>query len=166
MDNLLHNEMKKILLKGPWNLILSDNLLCFRTKYLLGKEGLSVKKRLIGLVVLLSLILVMTTPFGVFAGVGAMAQPMEMEKAIEVELNDDYFNPSTITIPSGKTTTLILKNKGKKEHTFTVEKLGIDAEVQPGKEKTITLNPKNSGTYELICRYHVKEGMVGKVIVK
>jgi plastocyanin len=124
-----------------------------------------VKMRLTGLFVLLSMILVMTTPFGVFAKVGNVTKPMDMEKAIEVELNDDYFNPKVITIPNGKTTTLILKNKGKKEHTFTVEKLGIDAEVQPGKEKTITVNPKTPGTYELICRYHVKEGMVGKVIV-
>jgi plastocyanin len=47
-----------------------------------------------------------------------------------------------------------------------VEKLGIDAEVQPGKEKNITVKPKQPGTYELICRYHFQEGMVGKVIVK
>lgn len=112
------------------------------------------------------MILLMTTSFGVFAEAGTVTQPSEMEKTIEVELNDDYFNPEVITIPTGKTTTLILKNKGKKEHTFTVEKLGVDVEVQPGKENTITINPKDSGTYELICRYHVKEGMVGKVVVK
>jgi plastocyanin len=81
-------------------------------------------------------------------------------------LNDDYFNPNVITILNGKTTPLILKNEGKKEHTFTVEKLGIDAEVQPGKEKTITVKPNKPGTYELICRYHFRKGMVGKVIVK
>ncbi|MEK3992026.1 cupredoxin domain-containing protein [Robertmurraya sp. FSL R5-0851] len=127
---------------------------------------MSVKMRLKGLIVLFSMILLMTTSFGVFAEVGTVTQPSEMEKTIEVELNDDYFNPEVITIPTGKTTTLILKNKGKKEHTFTVEKLGVDVEVQPGKENTITINPKDSGTYELICRYHVKEGMVGKVVVK
>lgn len=125
-----------------------------------------MKMRLRGLFVLFSMILVMTTSFGVFAEVDAVTQPSEMEKTIEVELNDDYFNPEVITIPAGKTTTLILKNKGKKEHTFTVEKLGVDVEIQPGKENTITVNPKESGTYELICRYHVKEGMVGKVVVK
>lgn len=125
-----------------------------------------MKMRLKGLIVLFSMILLMTTSFGVFAEAGTVTQPSEMEKTIEVELNDDYFNPEVITIPTGKTTTLILKNKGKKEHTFTVEKLGVDIEVQPGKENTITINPKESGTYELICRYHVKEGMVGKVVVK
>ena len=129
---------------------------------------MSVKKWLTGLVVLLAMIVVVTTPgsLGVFAESGVVTQPMETVKAIEVELNDDYFNPKVITIPNGRTTTLILKNKGKKEHTFTVEKLGIDAEVQPGKEKTITVKPKKPGTYELICRYHFQEGMVGKVIVK
>ena len=102
----------------------------------------------------------------VFAESGVVTQPIESGKAIEVELNDDYFNPKDITIPNGKTTTLILKNKGSKKHTFTVEKLGIDTEVQPGKEKTITVKPKKTGTYDLICRYHFQEGMVGKVIVK
>jgi plastocyanin len=127
-----------------------------------------VKKWLPGLVVLLAMFVVVTTQgsLGVFAESGVVTQPMETVKAIEVELNDDYFNPKVITISNGRTTTLILKNKGKKEHTFTVEKLGIDAEVQPRKEKTITVNPKQPGTYELICRYHFNEGMVGKVIVK
>ena len=129
---------------------------------------MSVKKWLTGLVVLLAMIVVVTTSgsLGVFAESNVVTQPMETVKMIEVELNDDYFNPKVITIPNGRTTTLILKNQGKKEHTFTVEKLGIDAEIQPGTEKTITMKPEKPGTYELICRYHFQEGMVGKVIVK
>jgi plastocyanin len=124
-------------------------------------------KKVTGLFVVLAMVMVTTIgSLGVFAESGVVNQPMETKKAIEVELNDDYFNPKVITIPNGTATTLILKNKGKKEHTFTVEKLGVDAEVQPGKEKTITVNPKQPGTYELICRYHFQEGMVGKVIVK
>ena len=124
---------------------------------------MSVKNWLMGLVVLFTMVIsVMTSgSLGVLAESDAVRQ-----KAMEVQLNDDFFNPETITIPSGKTTTLILKNEGQKEHTFTVEKLGIDAEVQPGKEKTITVKPQNPCTYELICRYHFNSGMVGKVIVK
>src|SRR3954471_1841932 len=127
-----------------------------------------VRKWLTGLAVLVAMIVVVTTSgsLGVFAESGVVTQPMETVQAIEVELNDDYFNPKVITIPNGRTTTLILKNKGRKEHTFTVKNLGIDAEVQPGKEKTITVEPKQPGTNELICRYHFQEGMVGKVIVK
>lgn len=127
---------------------------------------MSVKKWVTGLVVMLATVVVVTSlgSFGVSAESRVVAQPAV--KSIEVELNDDFFNPEVITIPNGTATTLILKNKGKKEHTFTVEKLGIDAEVQAGKEKTITVQPKQSGTYELICRYHFQKGMVGKVIVE
>ena len=127
-----------------------------------------VKKWLTGMVVFLAMIVVVTNPgsLSVFAESVDVTQPIESVNAIEVELNDDYFNPKDITIPNGKTTTLILKNKGSKKHTFTVEKLGIDTEVQSGKEKTITVKPTETGTYDLICRYHFQEGMVGKVIVK
>ena len=139
-------------------------------KIILGKEGLRlfVKKWLTGMVVLLAMIVVVTNPgsLHVFAESVDVTQPIESVNAIEVELNDDYFNPKDITIPNGKTTTLILKNKGSKKHTFTVEKLGIDTEVHSGKEKTITVKPTETGTYDLICRYHFQEGMVGKVIVK
>ncbi|TWE03411.1 plastocyanin [Peribacillus frigoritolerans] len=127
---------------------------------------MSVKKWVTGLVVMLATVVVVTSlgSFGVSAESRVVAQPAG--KSIEVELNDDFFNPEAITIPNGTATTLILKNKGKKEHTFTVEKLGIDAEVQAGKAKTIIVQPKQPGTYELICRYHFQEGMVGKVIVE
>ena len=86
-------------------------------------------------------------------------------RKIDVELNDDFFKPDKITISAGQTTTLVLKNKGMKRHTFTVEKLEVDAELQPGEVKTISVRPVKAGTYELICRFHFNEGMVGKVIV-
>jgi plastocyanin len=122
-----------------------------------------VKKWLTGLVVLFAMIVGVTTTSSLSV---RAQQPIESGKAIEVGLHDDYFNPKVISIPNGTTTTLILKNKGTKVHTFTVEKLNIDAEIQPGQERTITVKPTSSGTYDLICRYHSQEGMVGKVIVK
>ena len=124
---------------------------------------MSMKNWLTGWVVLFAMVIGVITS----GSLGVLAESdVVRQQAMEVQLNDDYFYPETITIPSGKTITLILKNEGQKEHTFTVEKLGIDAEVQPGKEKTITVKPQNPGTYELICRYHFNSGMVGKVIVK
>lgn len=124
---------------------------------------MSMKNWLTGWVVLFAMVIGVITS----GSLDVLAESdLVRQQAMEVQLNDDYFNPETITIPSGKKTTLILKNEGQKEHTFTVEKLGIDAEVQPGKEKTITVKPQSPGTYELICRYHFNSGMVGKVIVK
>ncbi|XZF77907.1 cupredoxin domain-containing protein [Bacillus sp. AL-1R] len=87
-------------------------------------------------------------------------------QTIVVELNDDYFNPKNITIPKGTKTTLLLKNKGSKPHTFTVKMLNIDVEVQPKTEKTISVLANQANTYDLTCKYHFNVGMVGKVIVK
>jgi plastocyanin len=125
---------------------------------------MSMKKWVTGFV--LFVMVTTLSSIGVLAESSAVSQPMENVKAIEVELNDDYFNPKEITIPNGTTTTLLLKNKGMKKHTFTVEKLGIDVEILPGKEMPISVTPKQAGTYELICRYHYQEGMAGKVIVQ
>ncbi|WP_026693865.1 cupredoxin domain-containing protein [Peribacillus kribbensis] len=128
---------------------------------------MSVVKCLSKLVVILVFTVIMATPdsLSVFAVSRGVTQPIEPVKQM-VELNDDYFNPKLITIPNARTTTLILKNNGKKKHTFTVKNLGIDAEVLRGKELTITVTPKITGTYDLICRYHLQEGMAGKIIVK
>ncbi|WP_338472453.1 cupredoxin domain-containing protein [Niallia sp. XMNu-256] len=123
-----------------------------------------LKKYVVGLVLLFGLLTIGSLEG--FAQSSTENQPIETAKALEVELRDDSFNPNTITLPKGESTTLLLKNTGNKEHTFTVEKLRIDVEVEPKSEKTITVKPDQPGTYELICRYHVQEGMVGKVIVQ
>ncbi|KAA0797664.1 cupredoxin domain-containing protein [Bacillus sp. JAS102] len=121
--------------------------------------------RFIGFLVMLVGVTTLNS-LNVFASVNVVTQHVESAKVIEVELNDDYFKPNVITIPIEESTTLLLKNKGKSEHTFTVKKLGIDVVVESGKEKSITVKPKSAGTYELICRYHLLKGMEGKVIVK
>ncbi|HDR3651816.1 TPA: cupredoxin domain-containing protein [Bacillus cereus] len=129
---------------------------------------MSINKWLFRFIGFLVMLVVITTlnSLNVFASVNTLAQPIASAKLIEVELNDDYFNPNVITIPINESTTLLLKNKGKNEHTFTIKKLGIDVVVESGKEKNITVKPNSAGTYELICRYHLLKGMEGKVIVK
>ncbi|OOL09860.1 cytochrome B [Bacillus cereus] len=121
--------------------------------------------RFIGFLVMLVGVTTLNS-LNVFASVNVVTQHVESAKVIEVELNDDYFKPNVIMIPIEESTTVLLKNKGKSEHTFTVKKLGIDVVVESGKEKSITVKPKSAGTYELICRYHLLKGMEGKVIVK
>nr|WP_176545196.1 cupredoxin domain-containing protein [Bacillus sp. AFS041924] len=122
---------------------------------------------LTGVILFLMVVLLIATPSSnlVFAE-SAVSQADDRESSIVVELNDDYFNPKNIVIPNGTKSTLVLKNKGSKPHTFTVKMLNIDVEVQPGKETTISVEPKQANTYDLICKYHFNVGMVGKVIVK
>lgn len=126
--------------------------------------GMILKKYFIGFCLLFGVIVLGSLE--VFAESNTERQPVETENTLEVELKDDSFIPNTITIRSGESTTLVLRNKGIKKHTFTVKKLGIDVEVEPKSEKTITVKPEQPGTYELICRYHVQNGMVGKVIIQ
>ncbi len=133
-----------------------------------GELRMSMNKWLFRFTGLLVMIVWMITfsSFHAFASVNVVTQSIDSTKVIEVELNDDYFQPNVITIPIEESTTLLLKNKGKHEHTFTVKKLDIDVVVKSGKEKNITVKPTSTGTYELICRYHLLKGMEGKVIVK
>ncbi|MFD4707587.1 cupredoxin domain-containing protein [Gottfriedia sp. NPDC058432] len=120
-----------------------------------------------GLIVILATIVLIATPgnFKAFAE-SEVSDANDRVQTIVVELNDDYFNPKNITIPNGTKTTLLLKNKGSKSHTFTVKMLNIDVELQPGKETSIGVQPKQANTYDLTCKYHFNVGMVGKVIVK
>ncbi len=96
----------------------------------------------------------------------SLAESAAQNNEIIVELKDDTFNPDEITLQSDETTILVLQNKGVKDHTFTVRDLAIDVEVLPGQEERISVRPEQVGTYELICRYHMQEGMVGQVVVE
>lgn len=126
-----------------------------------------IRNWLSGLIVILATIVLIATPgkFKAFAE-SEVSDVNGRAQTIVVELNDDYFNPKNITIPNGTKTTLLLKNKGSKPHTFTVKMLNIDVELQPGKETSIAVQPKQANTYDLTCKYHFNIGMVGKVIVK
>lgn len=125
---------------------------------------MSIKNPLIRLVCVFAVIMVFSS-FGSLHGV-AETQTENANNEVVVELNDDFFNPDVITLPNEETTILLLQNKGMKEHTFTVKRLAIDVELQPVEEKKISIKPEKTGTYELICRYHEKEGMVGEVVVE
>ena len=128
---------------------------------------MSINKWLFRFIGFLVMLVVITTlnSLNVFASVNNLAQPIASAKVIEVELNDDYFNPNVITIPINESTTLLLKNKGKSEHTFTI-KNSVLMSSSSQEKKNITVKPNSAGTYELICRYHLLKGMEGKVIVK
>lgn len=126
---------------------------------------MSVKNWLAGLFVMI-MVMSISAPLHVFATTESETKPVDTVEGMVVELHDDYFNPDVITIAKGEPTKLLLKNEGQKQHTFTVEKLGIDVEVQPGEQKAIIVKTEETGTYDLICRFHEKEGMVGEVIIE
>jgi len=89
-------------------------------------------------------------------------QPM---KTIEVELDDYYFKPSSITIIVGEPVRLVLNNEGRSAHTFTVDELGINVRLAPGETRTIDITPTKAGSYLLYCIPHRALGMVGNITI-
>ncbi len=82
------------------------------------------------------------------------------------DANANYlFNPADITVKVGETVTLKLTS-GNEFHSFTVDELGIDVEVDAGTTEETTFTFSDAGTYELICIPHESLGMVGKIIVQ
>jgi plastocyanin len=84
-------------------------------------------------------------------------------KTTELELDDNYFKPTTVSGAAGSTVKLELKNEGSAEHTFTVDSQKIDTELEGGKTATVSVKMPESGTVQFYCRYHRAGGMVGKL---
>jgi len=83
----------------------------------------------------------------------------------ELELDDNYFKPTTISGKAGSTLKLELKNEGSAEHTFTIDSQKVDKELEGGKTAEVTVKFPASGSVQFYCRYHKSSGMVGKLTV-
>ena len=87
--------------------------------------------------------------------------------SLDIALNDAnakyLFNPTDITVKAGETVTLKLTSENE-FHSFTVDDLGIDVEVDAGTTEEITFTFSDTGTFDLICIRHESLGMVGKII--
>ena len=84
---------------------------------------------------------------------------------VEIEMYDDYFEPTVLKGEPGQTVTLELKNEGNKPHTLTISDKGIDQEVQPGDEAEADVTFPQSGELVFVCRFHENNGMIGALEV-
>lgn len=84
---------------------------------------------------------------------------------VEIELDDDYFEPTILKGEPGQTVTLELKNEGDNPHTLTISAQGIDQEVQPGDEAEADVAFPESGQLIFVCRFHERNGMIGALEV-
>jgi plastocyanin len=84
---------------------------------------------------------------------------------VEVELDDDYFEPTILTGEPGQKVTLELKNEGNNPHTLTISDQGIDKEVQPADEAEVDVTFPENGQLAFVCRFHESNGMVGALEV-
>lgn len=79
-------------------------------------------------------------------------------------MEDNLFQPSRWQIPTGGGT-FTVRNDGAALHDLTIEAAGIEEDVPAGDEieVEISLDP---GEYEMVCKYHVAQGMTGTVVVE
>jgi plastocyanin len=85
--------------------------------------------------------------------------------SIEVEQDNFYFGPTVITGSSGQKLTIELKNEGSVAHTFTIDSLNVDVELQPDESKDVSVTFPQSGFTKFYCRFHRTSGMVGELTV-
>lgn len=84
---------------------------------------------------------------------------------IEVEADDFYFKPTFIKVAPGQEITVELENEGSVAHTFTLDALDIDQEVQPGAKADIKVMAPATGNAAFYCRFHKDSGMQGAFFV-
>jgi plastocyanin len=80
---------------------------------------------------------------------------------VEIEMYDNYFEPTILKGKPGQKVTMELKNEGKAAHTFTVSEQSVDQEVQPGDEAEADVTFPDSGELTFVCKFHQSSGMVG-----
>jgi plastocyanin len=80
---------------------------------------------------------------------------------VEMELDDFYFGPTFTQAEAGSAVTVSLFNEGDTQHTFTIDSLGIDEEVEPGATTEVEVTLPDSGAIRYYCRFHAGQGMQG-----
>jgi plastocyanin len=80
---------------------------------------------------------------------------------LDVELDDDYFEPTVITGTPGQKLKLELENEGSNEHNFKLESQSLDQDVDAGEKADVTVTIPQSGQVSFYCKYHKQLGMAG-----
>ena len=80
---------------------------------------------------------------------------------VEIELYDNYFEPTILKGKPGQMVELELKNEGKATHTFTLAEQSVDKEIQPGDETETEVKFPQSGELKFVCKFHSSLGMIG-----
>ena len=101
-----------------------------------------------------------TTVAGVAAADHGTKDASGMDE-LDVELDDDYFEPTVITGTPGQKLKLELENEGSNEHNLTLEAQKLDQDVEAGEKAEVTVTIPQSGQVSFYCKYHKQLGMAG-----
>ncbi|MCA1833275.1 MAG: cupredoxin domain-containing protein [Actinomycetota bacterium] len=81
--------------------------------------------------------------------------------SIEIEQDDNYFEPTFIKAAPGASVSVELMNEGGTSHTFTIDSLHVDKTLAPDSKQTVTFNLPSSGVVNFYCKFHKSSGMQG-----
>jgi plastocyanin len=81
----------------------------------------------------------------------------------ELEADNFYFEPTTLTGTAGETLKLELKNEGTTEHNFSIDDQNLDQDIEAGEDAEVSVTFPDSGVLEFYCKYHKSSGMVGQL---
>lgn len=87
------------------------------------------------------------------------------EDSIEVELDDNYFQPTIMTGQAGQEITLELLNEGGNIHNFSVAEQNISEDLEEGGNQEVKVKFPESGALKFFCKYHQELGMRGELKV-
>lgn len=104
------------------------------------------------------------------ASIKSLADPDPEGKEFKVQLQDEsgsgsyVFSPSQLSFKVGESINFAL-NSETEFHTFTVDKLDIDAAVDVGDTVRFNVKFDRVGVFELVCIPHQTQGMVSTITV-
>jgi plastocyanin len=85
---------------------------------------------------------------------------------IEMELDENYFEPTILKGPAGATVTIELENEGVRQHNFSVPSQGIDLNCGVRARGEVEVVFPRSGVLAFTCKYSITSGMRGELAVK
>ena len=84
--------------------------------------------------------------------------------SLDVELDNFYFNPTTIKGVAGSKVTLNLMNEAGTKHNFTLADQNINQDLDPHQDVSVTVTIPSSGSLQFHCEYHEGSGMIGQLV--
>jgi plastocyanin len=85
---------------------------------------------------------------------------------IEMEMDEDYFEPSVLEGTPGATVTIELRNEGTRAHNFHVPGQGIDLRCGVRSLDRVTVRFPRSGVLLFSCTYTASSGMRGALVAQ
>jgi len=87
------------------------------------------------------------------------------DESLELELDDNYFEPTILNGRAGQELTLELFNEGGNIHNFSIADQNVDQDLREAGREEVSVKFPESGAVTFFCKYHAELGMRGELKV-